>query len=428
MSTSESGAAVLESVLSLTSDEGSSSNKPSIIKPGKSSEEQTPPSVVVLAAPSAFVPITATPPSSRPASPVGSSSHSAPKPTPRLSRLIRNADTLIPPPIDLKDPGMPPPSTQTSKNSSTKEAPRKTGPLDQMLGLDSPPLPSPKPPAKCPLFCCFYAEFDIKVGPMICFQSPKHFMDQDINISVDKIHEILGKTFERFKGKEEIKPAEEENERAKPLEEEKSKDLEAESQSNKSGKSADGEVRLPEGTLSIFDSTSEYIITGNELTGKIINLSTHDMHIITRPTIIADQRYERNALLFSVGIVLRRAADPRPFRPLLSKLALTLRSMEVESQFLSKPELRKQVQPLLERILISLNSPQYECNLVLSKSNAVNLKLFHPPKPEMSPVHDHEVPILLRRDLQLQMVCADTPLEPVLLFGANPHPFSLTTV
>lgn len=246
---------------------------------------------------------------------------------------------------------------------------------------------------------------------MICFQSPENFMDQDINISVDKIHEILGKTFERFKEKEETKLAEEESEKTKPSEEEKAKDLETESQqSNKSAKTADGEVRLPEGTLSIFDSTSEYIITGNELTGKIINLSTHDMHIITRPTIIADQRYERNALLFSVGIVLRRAADPRPFRPLLSKLALTLRSMEVESQFLSKPELRKQVQPLLERILISLNSPQYECNLVLSKSNAVNLKLFHPPKPEMSPVHDREVPILLRRDLQLQMVCTDIPL------------------
>lgn len=182
---------------------------------------------------------------------------------------------------------MPPPSTQTSKNSSTKEAPRKTEPLDQMLGLDSPPLPSPKPPAKCPLFCCFYAEFDIKVGPMICFQSPKHFMDQDINISVDKIHEILGKTFESFKGKEETKPAEEESDKTKPSEEEKPKDVETESQSNKSAKTADGEVRLPEGTLSIFDSTSEYIITGNELTGKIINLSTHDMHIITRPTIIS---------------------------------------------------------------------------------------------------------------------------------------------
>jgi hypothetical protein len=410
MSTSESGAAASGSVSGLAS-EDSSTNKPSIIMPGTSSEEQTPPSHVVVVAAPAPVPIAATPPTSRPASPVGSPSQSAPKLTPRLSRLIRNADTLIPPLIDLKDSGMPPPSTQTSKNSSTKKAPRKTGPLDQILGLGSPPLPSPKQPAKCPLFCCFYAEFDIKVGPMICFQSPENFMDQDINISVDKIHEILGKTFERFKEKEETKLAEEESEKTKPSEEEKAKDLETESQqSNKSAKTADGEVRLPEGTLSIFDSTSEYIITGNELTGKIINLSTHDMHIITRPTIIADQRYERNALLFSVGIVLRRAADPRPFRPLLSKLALTLRSMEVESQFLSKPELRKQVQPLLERILISLNSPQYECNLVLSKSNAVNLKLFHPPKPEMSPVHDREVPILLRRDLQLQMVCTDIPL------------------
>ena len=156
--------------------------------------------------------------------------------------------------------------------------------------------------------------------------------------------------------------------------------------------------------MSIFDSTSEYIITGSELTGKIITLSTHDIHVMTRPSLIHDPRYERNALLFSVGIVLRRAADPRPFRPLISKLATLLRGMEIESQFLSKPSLRPQLQPLLERILVSLNSSQWECNLLLSKSHALNLKLFHPPKPESSPVHDHEVPILLRRDLQLQLV------------------------
>jgi hypothetical protein len=103
---------------------------------------------------------------------------------------------------------------------------------------------------------------------------------------------------------------------------------------------------------------------------------------------------------------LYRAADPRPFRPLISTIALTLRSMETESQFLSTSSLRPQLQPLLERILVSMNSSLMECNLLLSRSNALNLKLFHPPKPEVSPVHDHEVPILLRRDFQLQMVRA----------------------
>jgi hypothetical protein len=238
-------------------------------------------------------------------------------------------------------------------------------------------LPSPKSAEKCPLFSVFYSEFDIKVGPVICFQTPRNFMDQDINISTEKIHEILSQTFDTLNSKAETE--------TDPREENQS-------------------VTLPEGSLSIFDSTSEYIITGNELTGKIITLSTHEIHIMTRPTVISDERYERNSLLFSVGIVLRRAADPRPFRPLISKLALTLRSMEIESQFLSNPSVRPQLQSLLERILVSMNSSLMECNLLLSGSNSLNLKLFHPPKPETSPVHDHEVPILLRRDFHLQMV------------------------
>jgi hypothetical protein len=266
--------------------------------------------------------------------------------------------------------------------------------LEKILRMDQPPLPVPKQPSKCPLFCCFYAEFDIKVGPMICFQSPRNFMDQEISsISLLEIQDILAATFCNFEQREKNAAA----------------GL-ATGDADKTGLSkseeAEGDFKTAtDSGLSIFDSTSEYIITGNELTGKIVTLSTHDMHIMTRPTLISDERYERNSLLFSVGIVLRRAADPGPFRPLISKLALTLRTMEVESQFLSNPSLRSNhLQPLLERVLVSLNSSQWECNLLLSRSNSLNLKLFHPPKPEASVVHDHQVPILLRKDIQLQMV------------------------
>ena len=155
--------------------------------------------------------------------------------------------------------------------------------------------------------------------------------------------------------------------------------------------------------LSIFDSTSEYIITGNELADQTICLSTHSMHILTRPTIISDSRYERNSLLFSVGFVLRRAEDPRPFRPLLSNLASTLCSMEVESQFLSNERTRPKLQRALEGILISLNSKRAECNLLLDDANALNLRLFRPPKPPAPPVPDYVVPILLRPEWQLQV-------------------------
>jgi hypothetical protein len=325
--------------------------------------------------------------------------------------------------------------------------------MDELIEIESPMLLSPKTPSKCPLFCCFYAEFDIKKGPIICHQAPKDFMDQDIStIKTQQIHEILAKTFRELDQQHHQQQAQENAKKlhleeigkvdSNPLDVGKTLQdsgsawipLEIETESKKEqdyttnsdkkpllsdeiqekGSVVTREENDQDSGQTIFEATSEFIITG-ELSGKIITLSTHDLHIMTRPTQIADERYERNALLFSIGFVLRRAADPRPFRPLISKLATTLRSMEVESGVLSSPTKEQKIQPLLEKILISMNSPRWECNLLLDKATALNLKLFHPPKPQASPVHQYQVPILLRRDLQLQMYEWDLAINWVIM-------------
>lgn len=294
---------------------------------------------------------------------------------------------------------------------------------------------SPKSPEKCPVFCCFYAEFDIKTGPVVRYQSPKNFMDRDINTSTTEIHRILGRTFEEYKNtqrahrdgdsaggsQDEIQKGDISEIKEKDLEPKQAslsdKDDQTRSEVLKDEVTDESlEVNLPEGGQSFFDSTSEYIITGSELSGKIITLSTHDVHVMTRPTQITNERYERNALLFSIGMVLRRAADPRPFRPLISKLAMTLRSMEIESGILSDPtKVDSIIQPLLEQILISMNSPKWECNLLLDRSTALNLKLFHPPKPPASPVYNYHVPVLLVRDFQLGYYEWDLAINWVIL-------------
>ena len=153
---------------------------------------------------------------------------------------------------------------------------------------------------------------------------------------------------------------------------------------------------------SIFAATSEYIITGHELANQTITVSTHGMHILSRPTIIEDTRYERNSLLFAVGFVLRRGVDPRPYWPVLSSLSSTLRDMEVESQFLSCASKRHGVQIVLEDALASLNSSHGRCHLLLDDANLLGLRLFRPPPPPVPHVPDHGVPILLRPDWQLQ--------------------------
>ena len=237
--------------------------------------------------------------------------------------------------------------------------------------LKQPPLPSPKHSAKCPLFSCFYAEFDNIVGPKVCFQTPPNFMEQQIDISAEQAEKLLDQTFDSI-----LHP-------------------QAEQQSTSPWN---------ENENTIFDSCSEFIITGNELTGNIINLSTHNIHVLSRPTMISNERYERNSLLFCVGFILRRTEDPRPFRPLLNKWALALRDLELEFQYLSTPARRPLIQRHLERLLVSLNSKKWECNLLLNEANVLHLKLFHPPKVPAFPVQEYAVPIFLRRDRQMHLV------------------------
>jgi len=211
---------------------------------------------------------------------------------------------------------------------------------------------SPKSPDKCPVFCCFYAEFDIKTGPVVRYQSPKNFMDRDINTTTAEIHGLLEKTFEKYKNDQKSHRDNDDKEKGdekhtrhasdqsgtipdtnnpteqtsntktiavqneqkdqstssllpdqdeEPIESTLLKNKEGDKKSHTDDKSYSAEVNLPEGGQSFFDSTSEYIITGSELTGKIITLSTHDVHVMTRPTQITNERYERNALLFPSG-------------------------------------------------------------------------------------------------------------------------------
>jgi hypothetical protein len=339
-------------------------------------------------------------------------------------------------------------------------------------------LPKPLPPPRCPLLCVFYAEFDIVVGPIVCFQSPSKFMSFDINVGQNEINQSLEETFEYVMKNHGVnietntkqrtgslsKIGSDQNmdlddywnwstEEAGNISEAKSHDADISSQSthhtfgNKShrrrntdgvfadhlhtattlghspsftpskGVSLHEDSTVDSETLqnSIFAACSEYIITGNELANQTITVSTRGMHILSRPMIISDtKRYERNSLLFSVGFVLRRDIDPRPWWPVLSSLSRTFRAMEVESEFLSHQRTRPMIQTVLADVLVSLNSKQIDCHLVLDEGNLLNLQLFQPPHLPTPPVPDYAVPILLRPEWQLQLYDWDLTINWIL--------------
>ena len=310
-------------------------------------------------------------------------------------------------------------------------------------------LPTPLPASKCNLFCVFYAEFDIVVGPKVCFQSPTRFMDADVDAGLDDIHTSLEETFQALQPGSFTatdRPSAETTgdklggslglsdhpctpTKVGPLQtisQHDSDDYWDWSPRNRkhsttgtgsadhpsrgaSQQEEDASTVATELQNSIFAAVSEYIITGDELADQLINISTHGMHILSRPMIIHDtQRYERNSLLFAVGFVLRRSVDPRPYWPILANLSSTFSQMEVESQYLSGIKTRPQIQVILEDVLICLNSKRRNCHLILNNANTLNLQLFRPPPRLVSSVPDFAVPILLRPGWQLQ--CYDWDL------------------
>ena len=275
--------------------------------------------------------------------------------------------------------------------SQTMPIPTKNTPCSSTGTMAPLPLPRPREAANCPVFCCFYAEFDNQVGPTIVCQSPKNFMDLEIGVPIDRVHMILQQTFKELQEFPRGTRSGAGHENKKATSPEKATDQTEESRS--------------EPKMSIFDSCSEYIITGNELSGNVIKLSAHEMHLLTNPTVILDNAYARNSLLFSVGFILRRSIDSRPFQPIISKWAKTMREMELESQYLSNPATRGNIQSLTEQLLVSLNSLSRECNLLISPAHVLHLKLFHPPRVPAFPVPDYAVPVLLVRDWrQCQLV------------------------
>jgi len=323
------------------------------------------------------------------------------------------------------------------------------------------------------------------VGPIVCRQTPEDFMNLDINTSINEMQDLL-KEFFLSNCKNELSsslPQNQATSQKKETNEIKDKNNGSQKRQETPPPSLSSFYNTPSNTihihrnlqqqhqlqqqtpyhhqhrdnsrdgnsLSIFDATCEYIITGSELAGKLLCLNISDIQIISRPTEIINDRYERNSLRFSVGFVLRSRCDARPYKPVLTKLAEILRVMEMESSYLSnlqhhniqKPfhmsnnsrysnrsnshpppppysksnnndNYRKnqsihttfrsmELQQVLSTILIQLNSTRAECNLFLDEANALNIKLYNPPNPPAFPLEDYIVPVLLRPEWQLQL-------------------------
>src|SRR4051812_37127308 len=146
--------------------------------------------------------------------------------------------------------------------------------------------------------------------------------------------------------------------------------------------------QAPQGFLSdeLFDAIADFMITGPELCHKLVTVAAFQYTLIGYPMSLSHKKYHRNALLFNIAFVFPRdvhapqedanrsldgpsalsaapsSASPslsssqststqlRPYHAVIRKLATIIESLEVESEFLFRPQSKRMLQGLIEKV------------------------------------------------------------------------------
>lgn len=92
----------------------------------------------------------------------------------------------------------------------------------------------------------------------------------------------------------------------------------------KSSFSFGGESRLFD-----FEAISDFIIPKTQLCDNILKFTAGSFKVVGHPMTIENRKYERNALMFNLCWVFDSHADVKSYEPVISKMAVVLRSLEV---------------------------------------------------------------------------------------------------
>jgi nitrogen permease regulator 2-like protein len=94
------------------------------------------------------------------------------------------------------------------------------------------------------------------------------------------------------------------------------------------------EIICPTSPSSLFDFTSlsEYIIPKKDLCNRLVNIvAPTGYRILGYPVHIPNNKYERNFLIFNLGFVFRENEEIASYIPVVRRLAMTFRQLEVST-------------------------------------------------------------------------------------------------
>ena len=100
---------------------------------------------------------------------------------------------------------------------------------------------------------------------------------------------------------------------------------------------------------------------------------------------ISDKKFERHALYFSVGFILKETENDIPYQLVLAKLGHILWQLEIEIEMLFNINTKKYVEMIIEQVYLQLNKSK-ECIISLPSpiDYVIHLKLL----PSLSTINE----------------------------------------
>ncbi|GBG27404.1 GATOR complex protein NPRL2 [Hondaea fermentalgiana] len=165
-----------------------------------------------------------------------------------------------------------------------------------------------------------------------------------------------------------------------------------------------------------FDRVKDFIITKKQLCGSLLTVSD-DMtgcKVMSYPLYVEDEKvYARNVFFFAFGFIFKEDVQVGAYEAVLRKLSDVMRSVEVESQFLSADD-PSGVRDVLKQVVSDLSAFR-ESIVSVDERNVLALKL-KPRLVDPTDVMDHQVPVQTRRMDQFVTKEYDLTIQQVIRY------------
>lgn len=174
----------------------------------------------------------------------------------------------------------------------------------------------------------------------------------------------------------------------------------------------------PDGVVSAeeFNAIAEYVLPKPDVCGQLVSISAFGSRVVGFPIYLGSYFYRRNALHLNLCFVLDElaTAEEEAISAVVTKLARSLVTLEVEASHLSDPARRSEFALLLPRLVRELNTAR-QCALVVDAANTIHLRMPPPERPRALAVRAHDVPVLVAAPGS-EMLATDFALRALLVF------------